>query len=112
MFIKDQAVRLTSVMVRLEDCINAIMVTGDLKRWMSPDGIALLNGTLKSFEGHRLVLERPGSALNDPTYVGHQARETQIKNYEHLLVHLTGTLKLARDRQELPATELPEPPTN
>ncbi|MGY2892764.1 hypothetical protein [Deinococcus sp. UYEF24] len=107
MLIKSQAIRLTDISRRLEDCINAIMNTGDLSEWMSPDGIALLKNTMADIEDRKPSLER---LINTPpnfikAYFDEEDLEPQIQSYESLFSHLTSTLKFARGRQQLPKIE-------
>ena len=101
MTLKTQALRLIDVIDRLENCIDAIMSTGDLSQWMSADGIALLNNTLSTIRERKPVLER---LINTPPTrlgadFGAEDLGPQIESYESLFFHLTGTLKLARSRQ-------------
>ena len=100
MTFKNQALSLLNVLGRLENCINAIKSSGDLSAWMSPDGIALLENTLVDIGARKPGLERlidtpPKRIVAD---VGEEDLNPQIESYEGLLYHLTGTLKLARDR--------------
>ena len=102
MIVKVQALKLTAVINQLEACINAIYDTGDLDKWMSPDGISLLSTTVTNVQNRRLTLERivntPPSELE--TDFHEEDLKVQIEGYENLLFHFTGTLKLARERQE------------
>ena len=91
--------RLNDVIDRLGVCIHSIKNTGDLSEWMSPEGIELLNSTLRGFKKYKGLPDRPDAVLDDPLYADFQALDMQIESYEHLLIHLTSTLKIARDRQ-------------
>ena len=98
---KIQALKLTDVINRLETCINAILNSGDLRQWMSPDGMAFLTDTLTKIRDRKPTLER---IINTPpSQLEHDFEEdlaVQIESYENLLFHLTNTLKLARTYQQ------------
>ena len=104
--LKAHALKLIDINTRLVTRINSIMEAGDLSEWMSSDGIALLNSTLARIEDRKLLLEQiintSPSALT--TDLSEEALEEQVESAEHLLFHLTGTLKLARERQEALST--------
>ncbi|MGY2895621.1 hypothetical protein [Deinococcus sp. UYEF24] len=101
MIIKSQAMRLLDVICRLEDCINAIMSTGDLNEWMSPDGIALLKSTELDIKerkpGLECLINTPPSLIE--AHFNERDLENQIQSYASLLFHLTGTLQVAINRK-------------
>ena len=101
MNIEIQALRVINVIDRLENCINAIMGTGDLSEWMSADGIALLNDTLRKIRQRKPVLARLVSTPPDPLEAAFSADdlETEIESYDSLYFHLMSTLKIAQGRR-------------
>ena len=113
MSIKGQAIAAIGIIGRLESCIAEIKSTGDLSQWMSPDGIALLNSTLMRIKERGLILER---LVNAPAHditsdFVEEGLMSEIENYENLVFHLTGTLKVARGHQASSNSRDLAPPT-